>query len=167
MNEKIFIKQHAGTFAKRCKYFAGIDFTDPCKTCKAGVVMQDVIVKQGYKYRYQGDSGTAYTASYSMPCFRDDDPLGVCHCDKQEFPTAEEVEADKKEIAELFSRTTRARAAIVAHLGGPWKRGTKGAGGVIDCPVCGAKESLRFTRAGVNGHIHAACKTEGCVSWME
>jgi len=58
-----------------------------------------------------------------------------------------------------------ARAAIVQHIG-PWKQGAP-AGGVIDCPVCKAKGSLGFVRAGINGHIHAKCRTENCVSWME
>lgn len=71
------------------------------------------------------------------------------------------------EVRELFERTMKARAAIVDHLGGPWKRGAKSAGGVIDCPACGNTACLQFSRAGINGHIHAACRTEGCVSWME
>jgi hypothetical protein len=61
----------------------------------------------------------------------------------------------------------KAHRAIVAHLGGPWKRGTPGASGKIDCPICGKQGSLKFSRAGYNGHIHARCATEGCVNWME
>lgn len=38
--------------------------------------------------------------------------------------------------------------------------------GAITCPVCG-KGSLRYSRAEYNGHIHAACTTDGCVGWME
>lgn len=36
-----------------------------------------------------------------------------------------------------------------------------------DCPVCCESNVLQFTRSGYNGHIHAKCATDGCVSWME
>lgn len=71
------------------------------------------------------------------------------------------------EIEEVMANFMKAREAIVSHLGGPWKRGVKGEHGVIDCPVCGKKECLAFSRSGYNGHIHAKCGTEGCVAWME
>lgn len=38
--------------------------------------------------------------------------------------------------------------------------------GVMECPVC-KKGKLRYSRAGYNGHVHAACSTETCVRWME
>ena len=89
-------------------------------------------------------------------------------CDKAEFPTPEEIAAEDAEIHRSMENISKARQAIVAHLGGPWVRNhTPGATGVIDCPVCGAKQSLRFTRAGYNGHIHAGCTTKECVGWME
>lgn len=52
-------------------------------------------------------------------------------------------------------------------LGGPWRRGMAGECDTIDCPVCKGEKCLDFSRSGYNGHIHAACRTEGCVSWME
>lgn len=87
-------------------------------------------------------------------------------CEKFQLPTAEEIAADEAEIAKLFERTDVARRAIVKHLGGPWKRGMPGVGGDIKCPIC-ADGLLRFSRAGINGHIHASCTTEDCVRWME
>lgn len=63
--------------------------------------------------------------------------------------------------------TMLAREAIVEHLGGPWKKGTPGGKGLIDCPVCEKVLCLSFIRAASNGHIHATCRTLGCVSWME
>ena len=99
-----------------------------------------------------------------MPCFG---PNGPSCCDKAEYPTAEQLAAEDAEMQVRFANIGKARDAIVSHLGGPWKRGTAGASGKIDCPVCGEKESLRFSRAGYNGHIHAACETVGCVRWME
>ena len=122
-------------------------------TCSAGVA-------------YEEFKGQPYEA---RPCFCKNGvaPPG---CELAQFPTAEELAAEEAEEAEMnkrFELIVKARAAIVAHLGGPWKRGTAGASGVIDCPACGAEKSLRFSRAGYNGHVHASCTTAGCVSWME
>jgi hypothetical protein len=103
------------------------------------------------------------------PCFiRDGDPgRNAGKCDKFLAATPEQIAERKRLLAERFERVGKARAAIVAHLGGPWKKGTHGAGGVIDCPACGGKETLRFSRSGYNGHIHAGCTTADCVRWME
>jgi hypothetical protein len=38
--------------------------------------------------------------------------------------------------------------------------------GEMACPICEAGK-LRYSRSGYNGHVHAGCTTEGCVSWME
>ena len=83
------------------------------------------------------------------------------------YPTHEEMLAEDLDFIERLQKTGIARNAIVESLGGPWKRGTPGTSGRIDCPVCQAKEALRFSRAGCNGHIHAGCTTEGCVRWLE
>lgn len=88
-------------------------------------------------------------------------------CEKAVYPTQDELAAAEIEMAKRFANIGKARAAIVESLGGPWKRGTGGAVGEIDCPACGALKSLAFSRSGYNGHIHAACRTEGCVRWME
>lgn len=120
------------------------------KTCKAEVP-------------YEKFKGMAFD---DRPCFM---RSGKCNpgCERMEFPTPEEIAAQDAADAQRFKGVMNARKAIVAHLGGPWKRGTANAAGVIDCPVCGGKESLRFRRAGYNGHIHAACTTQNCVSWVE
>lgn len=86
-------------------------------------------------------------------------------CAKSEYLTKEEAEAQDREWSERLERTGKARAAIVEHCGGPWKRGMSGSQGTIECPCCGGK--LSFSRSGYNGHIHARCSTEGCVRWME
>lgn len=137
-----------------CKHFR--DMTSH-KTCAVGVEYDSVTLAKG-------------TKEYSLPCIigarQDYNPLGA-KCTKCDMPTAEELAAEEEEIEKRCQELGKARQAIVAHLGGPWKRGTAGASGVIDCPVCGGKQTLRFSRAGYNGHIHAKCKTEKCVSWME
>ena len=122
-------------------------------SCEAGVVFKEL---PGYGTKGFYDS---------CPCFGPGP--GGPHCVKSDYPTAEEMAAHDADMQARFERIGKARTAIVEHLGGPWKRGTPGASGKIDCPACGGKETLAFSRAGYNGHIHAACLTEGCVSWLE
>lgn len=98
----------------------------------------------------------------TCPCFG---PQGAC--EHAIYPTAEELAAAEAELNKRWENIIKARSAIVESLGGPWKRGTPGASGTIDCPVCSGRKTLQFSRAGYNGHIHAACSTEGCVKWME
>ena len=132
-----------------CKHYNGAINA----TCKAGVTYTEVQLGFG-------------TPQLSLPCFKDRNPLGAT-CDKCSFRTPEEVAALEAEQRKQFERIGTARAAIVAALGGPWKKGTAGAMGSLDCPVCGTVAGLHFSRAGYNGHIHARCETTGCVSWME
>lgn len=91
----------------------------------------------------------------------------VVTCEKRQEPTPEEIEDDEAQHFDRFSKMMVCREAIVAHLGGKWKKGMAGSAGAIDCPSCKGEKTLRFTRSGYNGHIHAGCKTGGCVSWME
>lgn len=121
------------------------------ETCKAGV-------------SYDSFKGVPFEM---RPCFcrPGNDPNAGCSL--MEMPTAEQLAEGEEYIRKLFEATGRARAAIVESLGGPWKRGMMGVRGKIDCPVCGGAQSLSFSRSGYNGHIHAACTTENCVSWME
>jgi hypothetical protein len=106
--------------------------------------------------------GPEYRTGLGNPLPRADT---VSVCDKRQEPTPEEIAADERAMKESMERYGKARAAIVAHLGGPWKKGASGASAVIDCPCCAGK--LQFSRAGYNGHIHARCSTAGCVAWME
>lgn len=127
------------------------------KTCEAGVAYDTV---EGH-----GQPG----GFDKMPCLwrRGKGAAQPCSCPKAVYPTDAEIAADEAESNRRFENINTARQAIVAHLGGPWKRGTPGSTGVIDCPVCKAVGSLRFSRAGYNGHIHAGCMTTDCVRWME
>ena len=83
---------------------------------------------------------------------------------KHEKPKPKQLDP---EVEQMLERYAKARPAIVEHIGGPWKRGTPSARGAVDCPVCGVKGGLHFSRAGYNGHIHAKCSADGCVAWME
>lgn len=149
---------------KWCKHYQSpMDHTE----CEVGIKYEDVKVKHDpipYTSR-----GIKYTATQSLPCFPSGDSLNLTGqtCAKCVFPTAEELAAEAVADRKSMEETVKARQAIVAHLGGPWKKGMPGRAGSIDCPVCEKPDHLAFSRAGYNGHIHAACKTDGCVSWME
>ena len=127
----------------------------------------------GVNYRELAGPGEAF--ALRLPCHGPEYRLArsrslpradvVATCEKRRVPTKEEIEADEKESKERMDRLMKIRSAIVAHLGGPWKKGTAGSSGSISCPCCSG--TVRFTRAGYNGHIHAACLTPGCASWME
>ena len=130
-----------------CKHYRGMHIKDHCEA--------------GVRFDTLPNHGTRGFMD-SCPCFA---PRGGC--DKAEYPTAEETAALEAELAKRFAGFGKARVAIVESLGGPWKRGTPGASGKIDCPVCSGEQTLQFSRAGYNGHIHAGCSTEGCVRWME
>lgn len=133
----------------RCVHFNGTHHDK----CEAGVVYDDVFDKT--------------TTPRSMPCLAKHNPDGRAKCEQCRFPTAEELAAEEAEHKRISDGVRQARAAIVAHCGGPWKRGQPGSAGRIDCPVCGRPQSLGYSRSGHNGHVHAACRTAGCVSWME
>jgi hypothetical protein len=124
------------------------------KTCEAGVSYEE-IVKAGME-----------AGKSSLPCWgAESNPLGVV-CEKCEYPTPAEVAELEAWRKKRFEDVGKARDAIVEFLGGPWKKGIPGECGSIKCPCCGSG-TLSFTRSGYNGHIHAACQTEGCVRWME
>lgn len=73
----------------------------------------------------------------------------------------------KEEFLERLERVCVARDAVVAACGGPWRKGQATRSGVTDCPACGGKGCLRYSRAGKNGHIRAKCDTADCVCWVE
>jgi hypothetical protein len=99
------------------------------------------------------------------PCFRYE-AAKAKPCDKCHFRTDGEQKTYDDEITAHINSIGVARKAIVDHLSGPWKKGMKGAFGTISCPVCKTGQ-LSFTRSAYNGHIHAKCTTDDCVSWME
>lgn len=119
-------------------------------TCEAGVP-------------YSQFAGMPYD---KRPCFRRDGESPRPGCDRAEWPTAEELAAEEERWAKRFADVVAARIAIEEHCGGPWKCGMPSMGGSLKCPIC-PTGTLRYSRSGVNGHVHAGCTTEGCVCWME
>ncbi len=65
------------------------------------------------------------------------------------------------EILRMMRDANQVRAAIVEKT-----QGRRGANGEIRCPVC-KTGPVYFTVSPANGHIHAACTTQGCVDFCE
>lgn len=126
-------------------------------TCEAGV-------------EYASFKRENFNATFAQqPCFLTDkgeskpDALPCAHLRR---PTSEEIAAHEGWLKARWDNMAKVMEAI--H---PWrqehKKARKGGAQTIDCPACGGVKTLSMTIAAVNGHVHAHCKTEGCVSWME
>ncbi len=104
-----------------------------------------------------------------LPCLKTSDKYmkylegrSPCHCPHLQFPSEEEIQVELQAYAEAERKMMLALVVIdpirVEHKGKNWR-------GVIECPNCQGK--LHVSHAGINGHVHAKCETEDCVSWME
>lgn len=122
-----------------CRHFTGIQN----ETCKEGIRYDSVRVKPE-------------TGMYQWPCL-----FSGGSCEKQSAYTAEEIAEREEEIVLRTEGMLKARAAIVESV-----TKTSLHSGSIACPVC-ETGNLAFTRAKLNGHIHASCSTVDCVRWME
>jgi hypothetical protein len=131
-----------------CVHFTGIQHDQ----CKAGISYNAV------------REGKTETTPFRFACFQDEAQGLVC--EQARFPTREEAEAEKRADDAAFERVMKASRA--AHDDAKAKRFGKGQGGAdsVPCPVC-EKGRLYYRVASYNGHMHAKCETEGCVSWME
>lgn len=67
-------------------------------------------------------------------------------------------------IEEAILKITLARKAITDIHG--TKKPKQFISGKISCPICKEGE-LGYRISDYNGHIHAGCTKDGCVSWME
>lgn len=165
-----------------CKHFNGIQN----KCCNVGVEYDSVTVDP-----------EAPGSAFRNPCIvlrgattrgRLSDQERLSMCAKFELPTTEELKKEDEMIREFLQQTNMAREAILQDLKRRWKEGPTpehgvtapadisrfhkpqanyfcGAG-VMPCPICSTGK-LKYSRSAHNGHVHAQCSTESCVSWME
>lgn len=121
-------------------------------TCEAGVRYDSFAPKEG---------GPRYTV---QPCFLDkgQSKPDALPCEHLRRPTPEEMAASDKWSADRMSVLGTVMTGIK-----PWRDKWKGKshGEVVECPACKGRLSLSI--AAYNGHVHGACATEGCASWME
>lgn len=121
-------------------------------TCKHFTGIQNEKCKLGIAYAEVRDSSVS---PYRWPCTGAECPVV---CEWKEPHTPEEIDAQDREREAFFAHMATARERIIA---------TKKPHGETDCPKCGVGSALRFTVSSYNGHVHAACRTKGCLAWME
>lgn len=151
----ITIKREGSSSDSWCVNYNGLKNTH----CKAEVEYQSVQCEAPHTYSH-GREKQVYTSTTAHPCFKHEFGL-TKGCEFCRFPTPEEIKTRREERMAHFNKMAVARDAIIASIGNK-----VGVSGVIDCPVCKTGK-LRFSRAALNGHVHAACSTETCVRWME
>lgn len=130
---------------EKCTHFNGIQN----ESCKAGV-------------RYDSFSDRKPCLGNSFP----NDKRPIPECSLLRKTTREESEQREAEIDAAIERMTVAVPA--AKLDAKEKGLGRGNGGrgSIPCPIC-KSGTLHYSVAGYNGHMHAKCTTDNCMSWME
>lgn len=68
-----------------------------------------------------------------------------------------------EEVSAIKARRRESIAFVIAAISEIAK--IEGSFGEIECPKC--KGRLNWTRASYNGHVHAKCKTDKCVSFLQ
>jgi hypothetical protein len=124
---------------KKCQHFNGI-INDTCRVGVAYLTVRD-----------------SSSSPYRFPCLPDGADIP---CQHRVYPTLAELEAEDKERALMVANVMLVRKQITNQTQG--KRRVRG---YIICPVC--KEGRVNYGVAYNGHIHAQCTTESCVSWIE
>ena len=84
-------------------------------------------------------------------------------CQRRVMPTADQVQADRKAADQCNDNAFAAMRVSLEWRVSPAP--TEDRHGVLPCPVC--EGALHVHQSSVNGHVHGACATEGCVRWME
>lgn len=123
--------------AKHCQHFNGVQNN----ACNAGVTYESL---------------PSHKSMREFVCFGE-----VAGCDKYVAAGMDAVLKREEESKVEAQNYVKARKAITDRHGK--ERGVRG---TINCPVCNTG-ALHYSIAGYNGHIHANCSTENCMSWME
>ena len=131
---------------QKCVHFNGVQN----KVCEAGVSYSTF---EGKKFPCLGNA---------FP----NDVRPVAECDSRQPHTREESEAREAEIDAALNRGRIAVPAAHEHAKASGLGQGHGGYGELACPICKIG-TLRYSVAGYNGHMHAACTTDKCVSWME
>lgn len=132
----------------KCRHFNGV-FVN--KTCLAGVSYDELL-------------GTGVGCYKHLVCLNDQDAPVVCM--KREFPTRAEAEQtvadDDRQLNIVLNAVPAIKKDAKAKGFGVGRGGKSG----MPCPVgCGG--AVNYSVADCNGHMHASCTTDGCISFME
>lgn len=137
----------------KCRYFNG----GMNKVCDAGKVYDEIS---------RVDTEGQFGCFVRLPCTRATEDKYPC--DALSRLSDEEVKEEEERLLAFADRAIAqmniACPAIVAHIGDRKGQGVRDS---LPCPICGTG-TLRYVYVGnFNGHIHAACTTEGCANWGE
>ena len=139
----------------RCKHFDGLnggDLNDDSKKCKRGRIYRGLV------------GGEQLGWMKRAPCLARNDT--AVECEWREFPTEDEAQAEAQADEE---RTQHIFAAMMACAEDSNAHGfvdnRRDMTGQIVCPACGG--TLKYSRAGYNGHIWGKCETVDCLAWMQ
>lgn len=108
-----------------------------------------------------------HEAGTAMPCIpRFIKGRQAWPCERFEIMSQAEAEEESDRDIAVMNRVAVAHAAAKADAEARGLRKGTGGTGEMPCPCC--KDGLlRYSVASYNGHMHAKCSTEDCVSWME
>lgn len=144
------IAQFKKSTLTKCRHFNGISH----KECDAGVVYEEV------------KEAPSPGKPMRLPCFVEVMFSGPdLPCSSRSIPTEDQALVIATERCDKAYRNAEAvgNAKEDARSKG-FKKGSAGRG-EVPCIICSG--TIRYTVAGLNGHMHAHCTTKGCVSWME
>lgn len=133
-----------------CVHFRGIQH----ETCTVGINLRQLV------------GGPDLGWARRIPCLLMDADQCEVTCDSRKLPTREEAEVEVIRSDEQMQKTL---AAFRAAREDAKAKGYMVGHGGRDSMACPTKcdGTLHYSVAGVNGHMHGRCTTEGCVSWME
>ena len=98
----------------------------------------------------------------SEPTGDEVDKIAIVLGNKIKFAGMEEADEGMKQLEAMMDGMDKAYHEIRRRGYG---KGNGVSRDAMECPVCGS--TLFFRVANCNGHVHARCKTDGCLSWME
>lgn len=140
---------HAGLHCRHYSYERGMNWSGP--KCAAGI-----------------DLSAPGASNPCMPPVADHvkGPGGLLEC-----AWREEWKPEEREAWAAWRAESQARAILIIEKipGNSTDRTNKpawGTGGEFPCPACEVG-TVRWSRARINGHLHAACTTPGCFGIMQ
>ena len=98
----------------------------------------------------------------AAPTGEEADKIAMVLGNKIQFAGMKEADETMKELEAMMAGMEKAYEEIERRGYG---KGNGVAKDTMTCPVCGG--TLYFRVANCNGHVHAKCKTDGCLAWME
>lgn len=126
--------------SNKCKYYTGAIAS---KCCKADVNYRELVggIDVGWLRR--------------LPCVHTSLRKNQVICNQFVEMTDQDIEEEKKELDKL----EKASVKVISNI-----RKLDKSYGLIDCPLCNG--TIQFSVRS-NGHVHAHCLNEGCLSIME